>query len=140
MIKHIVMKKSLLIFISLVMVMACSKENITPEGPTDVRIKNVTGDVAFTNVIVDTGRGEFNYGDIAAGTASDYHRFEVSYPDIEVTLTINGMVYTNGEQDNTYAAYIGPDKVSYEVYPTSIGSGVLVVEIVYPFDGPITDL
>jgi len=63
MIKHIVMKKSLLIFISLVMVMACSKENITPEGPTDVRIKNVTGDVAFTNVIVDTGRGEFNYGD-----------------------------------------------------------------------------
>lgn len=118
----------------------CKKENIAPEGPTDVRIKNVTGDVVFENVIVDTGRGEFNFGDIDAGTVSEYHRFEVSYPIIQVTLTIDGMQYTNGEIDNTYSTYLSTVKASYEVYPTSIGSGVLVVDIVYPLDGPITDL
>lgn len=135
------MRKLTFLLIALVLVAAgCKKENLTPEGPTDVRIKNVTGDVVFENVIVDTGRGEFNYGSIAAGTVSDYHRFEVSYPEIEVTLTIDDMVYTTGEVDNTFATYIGPDKVTYEVYPTSIGSGVLVVTIVYPLDGPITDL
>lgn len=133
--------KKLTILIALVLAIAgCSKEKITPEGPTDVRIKNVTGDVVFENVIVDTGKGEFNFGNIDASTVSDYHRFEISYPEIEVSLTINGMAYTNGEPDNTYATYIGPDKVTYEVYPTSIGSGVLVVNIVYPLDGPITDL
>ncbi len=133
--------KKLTILIALVLAIAgCSKEKITPEGPTDVRIKNVTGDVVFENVIVDTGKGEFNFGNIDAATLSDYHRFEISYPEIEVSLTIDGMVYTNGEPDNTYATYIGPDKVTYEVYPTSIGSGILVVNIVYPLDGPITDL
>ena len=134
------MKKLTLLIALVLVVAACKKENLTPEGPTDVRIKNVTGDVVFENVIVDTGRGDFNYGNIDAGAVSEYHRFEVSYPDIQVTLTIDGMQYTNGVVDNTYSTYIGPDKVTYEVYPTSVGSGVLVVDIVYPLDGPITDL
>lgn len=133
--------KKLTLLLALILALAgCKKENIAPEGPTDVRIKNVTGDVVFENVIVDTGRGEFNYGNIEAGAVSEYHRFEVSYPTIEVSLTIDGVQYTNGEIDNTYSTYIGTDKVTYEVYPSSIGSGVLVVDIVYPLDGPITDL
>lgn len=133
------MKKLSLLLISLVFVLGCTKENPTPEGPTDVRIKNISN-VIYTNVIVRTGEEEFNFGNIDAGTVSAYHRFEVSYPDIEVSLSIDGNVYTNGEQNNTYATYIGPDKVTYEVIPTSLGSGDLLVEIVYPLDGPITDL
>ncbi len=134
------MMKKITILITLILAMAgCSKEKITPEGPTDVRIRNLS-DVEFTNVIVETGKGEYNYGTIASRSDSEYHRFEISYNNIEVTATIDGMVYTNGEQDHTFDVYIGPDKVSYEVYPESIGSGVLIVEVVYPYDGPITDL
>jgi len=133
------MKKLFLLVLSIMVLSSCSKERLTPEGPTDVRIRNLS-DIDFTNVIVDNGREEMNYGSIAAKSVSDYQRLEISYNEIQVSATYDGMVYTNGEIDHTYHVYIGQDKVSYEIYPESLGSGVLVVSIVYPYDGPITDL
>ncbi len=133
------MRSLSLIFVVLFAFTSCSKKTMEPEGPTDLRITNVT-DKIFSNVNVDTGGGEHNFGDIAPHTSSEYFRFEKSYPDIEVVLSIDGVQYTNGEPDNTYAVYLGQIKTSYEVHPTTLGSGVLVVTIVYPYDGPIDDL
>lgn len=133
------MKKLALLFTIILALSACSKEKLTPEGPTDVRIRNLS-DIDFTNVIVDNGREELNYGTIPAKSDSEYQRLEVSYNNIQVTGTNNATVYTNGEIDHTYDVYIGPDKVTYEIYPESLGSGVLIVDVVYPYDGPITDL
>ncbi|MDT8401711.1 MAG: hypothetical protein RQ743_08455 [Bacteroidales bacterium] len=115
---------------------SCTKPNHTPEGPTDVRIRNIT-DRDFSNVLVDTGGGNYNYGNLASGNETGYHRFEKAYPDAEVTVMINGEAYTTGEQDYTFATYIGPDKVIYEVYILNPEQKRLAVDII--LEGPIED-
>ena len=122
-----------LAFIMMIMV-SCEKPNRTPEGPTDVRIKNLT-DQAFTDVNVDTGGGNHNYGDIEAGGITDYFRFDKAYPDAEITAIINDEIYTSGEQDYTYAIYIGPDKITYEVYILNPEQRILEVDVI--IDAPI---
>lgn len=118
----------------MILMASCEKPNRTPEGPTDVRIRNLT-DQAFINVNVDTGGGEHNYGDIPAGEITGYSRFDRAYPDAEITATINGELYSSGEKDYTYATYIGPDKITYEVYISNPELRILAVEVV--LDGPI---
>lgn len=118
----------------MMIMVSCEKPNRTPEGPTDVRIKNLT-DQTFTNVIVDTGGGEHNYGDIPAGGITDYLRFDIAYPDAEITAIINGEVYTSGEKDYTYATYIGPDKITYEVYILNPEQRILEIDVI--IDAPI---
>ncbi|MDZ7738480.1 MAG: hypothetical protein U5K32_05320 [Bacteroidales bacterium] len=128
------MRNIIALAIIMIIMVSCEKPNRTPEGPTDVRIKNLT-DQIFTNVIVDTGGGEHNYGDIAAKGITDYLRFDKAYPDAEITATINGEVYTTGEQDYTYATYIGPDKITYEVYIINSEQRILEVDVI--IDAPI---
>ncbi len=121
----------------MLLLVSCEKPNKTPEGPTDVRIRNIT-DQNFTNLIVDTGGGEYNYGDLTSGEDTDYHRFDKAYPDAEITATINGEVYTTGEQDYTYAHYIGPDKITYVVYISNPELRLLDVNII--IEAPIDDI
>jgi len=127
----------LITFLSIALLtFSCTKPNHTPEGPTDIRIRNIT-DQDFSNVIVDTGGGNYNYGNIASGAETDYHRFDKAYPDAEITVMINGEEYSTGEQDYTYATYIGPDKATYEVYISSPELKKLAVDII--LDGPIDE-
>ena len=129
--------KSLLAILSLTLMMfACEKPNKTPEGPTDVRVWNIT-DQDFTNLSVDTGGGDYDYGNLSAGEKTDYYRFEKAYPDAEITVTINGEEYSTGPQDYTYATYIGPDMVTYKVYISNPELKILGVDIV--LEGPIEE-
>ena len=131
------MMRSIIALLSItLLVVSCTKPNHTPEGPTDVRIRNIT-DQDFNNVIVDTGGGNYNYGNIPAGTETDYHRFDKAYPDAEITVMINGEEYTTGEQDYTYATYIGPDKITYVVYISNPDLKKLDVDVI--LEGPIDD-
>ncbi len=110
------MKKISLLLVLALVFSSCTKRGLTPEGPTDVKIRNITT-VAFTDVFVDTGEGSHNYGDIAPGDTSVYYRFEKAYmTGPEVTLLINGIEYSTGTKDFTFATYIGPDKVIFEVF------------------------
>ena len=129
--------KSIVALLSIALLVAsCTKPNHTPEGPTDVRIRNIT-DQDFNNVLVDTGGGNHNYGDIPAGTETDYHRFEKAYPDAEITVMIGGEEYSTGEQDYTYATYIGPDKITYVVYISNPDLRKLEVDVI--IEAPIDD-
>jgi len=129
--------KSFVALLSIILLVAsCTKPNHTPEGPTDVRIRNIT-DQDFNNVIVDTGGGNHNYGDIPSGTVTDYHRFEKAYPDAEITVMIGGEEYSTGKQDYTYATYIGPDKITYEVYISNPELRKLEVDVI--IEAPIDD-
>ena len=87
------MKASLVLIGIMLIAFSCTKPNHTPEGPTDVRIRNVT-DQDFTDVFVDTGGGSYNYGNIASGTETGYHRFDKAYPDAEISVLIEGEEYT----------------------------------------------
>lgn len=128
------MKASLVLIGIMLIAFSCTKPNHTPEGPTDVRIRNVT-DQDFTDVFVDTGGGSYNYGNIASGTETGYHRFDKAYPDAEISVLIEGEEYTTGDQDYTYATYIGPDKITYVVYISNPELRRLEVDVI--LDGPI---
>lgn len=110
------MKKLILIScVIIVTLSACSKKNPTPDGPTDIRVKNITAS-DFVNVVVDTGEETHIFGDVAAGALTEYFRFETAYPDSEITLTIGGVAYTTGVPDNTYAVLLQQGKFTYEVW------------------------
>lgn len=110
------MKKFLHILIVIaVSLSSCSKKNQTPDGPTDIRIRNTTSS-DFVNVVVKTEDESHNYGDVNSYSESEYIRFEKAYPDSEITLSIGGIEYTTGVPDNTYAVLLGQGKFTYDVW------------------------
>jgi hypothetical protein len=109
------MKKLILISIIILSVIACKKTKFSPEGPTDVRVKNLST-VAFTEVIVNTSGGIDTLGNISAGSSSEYFRFEKAFPQAEITAKINGLIYSTGTVNYNGMTYIGQAKITYEVY------------------------
>lgn len=110
----------------LILVIACKKTKFSPEGPTDVRVKNLS-DMAFNEVIVNTSGGIDTLGDIRPGNSSDYYRFEKAYPKAEISAKINGDVYSTGPVNITYMQYLGQDKITYEVYILSMANKQLKI-------------
>ena len=103
------------IFAAVMVFQGCTKEKQTPDGPSDIRVKNIT-DVKFNNLTVNTGEEEYIFGDVAAHSETEYYRFEIAYPDAEITFTINGNQYTTGVPVNTYAVPLQQGKFTYEVW------------------------
>lgn len=116
------MKKIILIIVSVVFLISCKKAEFSPEGPTDVRIRNLTSDQIFYQVSVKTSDKEGDtgiLGDINPGKESAYSRFTKAFIDIEVSVKINIkgtlQTFSTGPVDFTYLQYVGQDKITYEV-------------------------
>ncbi len=116
------MKKVLILSLTILALFACKKKEFSPEGPTDIRIKNLT-DAAFTEVIIKTSENEEDVdtlGTINARSQSEYFRFTKAYPKAEITAKINvggvTSTYSTGTVDFTYMQYIGQDRITYEVW------------------------
>ena len=113
------MKKLILVSIIVLAIFACKKTELSPEGPTDVRIRNLS-DQTFTNVIVGTSEYTddiYTFGTIEKYATSDYFRFKKAYPKAQITATINGQIFTTGPVNyNSGMTYIGQAKITYEVY------------------------
>jgi hypothetical protein len=116
------MKRIILISLLLLSVLACKKKEFSPEGPTDVRIRNIS-DIPFQEVILGTSEKSEDIdtiGDISSGSVSDYHRFTKAYPKAEISAKINVdgslLTFSTGKVNYTYLTYIGRDKITFEVY------------------------
>lgn len=132
------MKKLLIISLLLLSVLACKKKGFSPEGPTDVRIRNIS-DLVFTEVIVSTSEKTEDVdtlGNIDAGGVSAYSRFLKAYPKAEISAKINisgSLVkFSTGPVDYTYMQYIGQDKITYEVYISNLDKRELTISKVIP--------
>jgi len=128
------MKRIIIIVVLILTVIACKKQEIEPLGPTDVRICNIT-DKTFDNVIVNTSGGENNFGTITSGAYSSYYRYEKSYPNIDISLTIDGVEYKTPKADFTYQNYIGQAKCTYSVSVLDDLTHTLDTKLVY--DAPL---
>ena len=116
------MKKFIIISLLLLSVLACKKKVFSPEGPTDVRIRNKS-DQTFKEVIVSTSEkvgDTVTVGNIPAGSTSDYFRVTKAYPKAEVSAMINVsgslVKFSTGPVNYTYMQYIGRDRITYEIY------------------------
>lgn len=110
------MKKLLLLATILLLAVSCKKNEYAPLGPTDIRVRNLTT-VNMTNVIVNTGGGEYNFGLIKADSVSVYHRFEKAYPKANISTIVNGLKYkTDTITSYAYMQYLSQIKATYEIY------------------------
>ena len=126
--------KNLIIFSFLILsVLACKKKEISPEGPTDVRIRNIS-DLTFNEVIVSTSEKSEDIdtiGFITRGSVSDYSRFTKAYPKAEISAKINVggslLKFSTGTVDYTYMQYVGQDRITYEVYISNMNNRELTI-------------
>lgn len=137
------MKKLLFISILILSVVACKKTKFSPEGPTDVRIRNLS-DLTFEEVIVSTSENAKDIdtlGNISNGAVSEYFRFTKVYPKAEISAKINigGSMeeFSTGPVNYTYMTYIGQAKITYEVLISDSINKKLELRIFYPLDGPL---
>lgn len=127
------MKKLILIPVIILALGACKKTEYSPEGPTDVRVRNLS-DLTFEEVIVSTSENPEDIdtlGTINNGSESDYFRFTKAYPRAEITAKINVdgalLTFTTGPEDYTYMQYIGRDRITYEVYISNMSKKELTI-------------
>lgn len=127
------MKKLITVFLILLSVLACKKKEFAPEGPTDVRIRNIS-DLNFEEVIVKTSENPKDIdtlGTIAKASVSDYFRFTKAYPKAVISAKISTggslVKFSTGPVDFTYMQYIGRDKITFEVYISSISNKELII-------------
>lgn len=127
------MKKLIIISLLLLSVLACKKKEFSPEGPTDVRIRNITEET-FEEVIVSTSEKSADIdtlGNIAKGSVSDYFRFTKAYPKAQISAKINisGLLvkFSTGPVNYTYMQYIGQDRITYEVYISNMDNRELTI-------------
>lgn len=136
------MKKLVILSLAVLLITSCKKKvEFEPEGPTDVRFKNITT-LNFTDVIVKTSEYEEDSDTIPvlnAGQTSSYTRFKKAYTKVQITAKINtgGSLQTFSLQTPfTYLTYIGQDMVTFEIYIKNEAARELDVNIL--LDGPIT--
>jgi hypothetical protein len=130
------MKRIALILFCFLLVTSCKKTEFSPEGPTDVRIENLTT-LPFTNVIYKTSENDEDVDTIAtigAGKTSDYVRFKKAYPKVQLSamVNVNGTIstYSTGAVNFTYMQYIGQDKITFKVFIENEAAKKLAVTVV----------
>jgi hypothetical protein len=112
----------------------CKKTEKTPEGPTDIRITNLS-DVVMNDLTVNTSGGEFNFGTVNPGSTTDYHRFDKAYPKANIYAIINGVKFKTDSvkaSDYLYYQYLGPIKATYKIYIKNVAQKQLEINDVVP--------
>lgn len=127
------MKKILLFTFLLLLILSCKKIEFSPEGPTDVRIKNVSTS-NFIDVTVKSSEyteDVHNIGSINTNAVSEYSRFKKAYPNLEITawVQVGGslVLFSTGTVDFTYLQYMGQDRITYVVNISDMNARKLAI-------------
>lgn len=120
------MKRLLFFIVIILFALACKKTEFAAEGPTDVRVKNLT-DVTLQQVIVTTSENAEDVDtlvSIAPGALSEYIRFTKAFTEAEISakVDIGGSLetFSTGPVVFTYLTYVGQVRMTYEVYISSM--------------------
>lgn len=108
------MKKLYFVVLFLTLLIACKKTEFSPEGPTDVRVRNMSG-YDFIEVKVGIKEEEISFGTIEQNSTSEYHRFKTAFPKAFISADIDENTLTTGQVDYTYMNYFGLVKLTYDV-------------------------
>jgi hypothetical protein len=108
------MKKLFIIALLIPLLISCRKTVISPEGPTDVRIRNLSGSV-LNDIVVKIEEEEIEFGTLEVNGISNYHRFKTAFPKAFISAKVNGDSISTGAVDYTYMNYFGRVKMTYDI-------------------------
>ncbi|MCU0407521.1 MAG: hypothetical protein MUD02_01095 [Bacteroidales bacterium] len=128
------MKKAVIAAVFFALFLSCKETEYSPEGPTDVRIRNSTGQM-MSEITVNTSGGINGYGTVQNNELSDYKRFDKAFPEAEISTVINGQLYSTGSVDYNGMTYIGQAKITYVVSIKDAGGRTLAVDVI--LDAPL---
>lgn len=136
-------KVSAILLVTILMLTACKKRSMTAEGPTDVRISNLTGQTIEEVTVTTTDDPSYtirvhNFGPVAPGAVTDYFRFSIAYTEADITLKIGGVTWSTPATQFDYLTYIGPDRITYRLTIADPVNHILDIETV--IEEPIDDL
>ncbi len=136
-------KPALVLLVAIVMLTACKKRCITPEGPTDVRIFNNTGLTMEEVTVTTTDNTDYairihNFGSVAADAYSEYFRFDIAFTEADITLKIGDLTYSTPPSQFDYLTYIGQDRITYRLTIADAVNRILEIETI--IEEPIDDL
>lgn len=128
------MKKYIIVVLLLLLaITACKKKPFAPEGPTDVRIRNLS-DMTMQQVVITTSEKPVDtdtIATIASGAVSEYSRFTKAYPKAQITakINVNGSLveFSTGPETFYYLTYIGRDRITFEVYISNFSTRELKI-------------
>lgn len=111
---------------------ACKKTEFSPEGPTDVRVRNLTT-FALYELTVDIDSVAV-FGSLDAQSTSQYIRFPKAYPKATISAKINKggtlTTFSTEKFDYTYMQYMGQMKITYEIFIPQADKNVFDVKVV----------
>lgn len=124
------MKKVPLILLLLVVstTFSCKKWD-TDEGPTDIRIRNLTTEYTFQSIEVNTSQETNTYSTLGPGADSDYKRFDIAYRQAQIDIMISDSLLSFTPVNFTYEVYLGKGKFTYEVWVVDLGEGLLGLDM-----------
>lgn len=126
------MKKILFIVLIIFSAFACKKTEYSPEGPTDVRIRNLTN-MAFYDLTVDIDTVVV-YGNLDALSTSEYIRFDKAYPKATISAKINKggslVTFSTEKFDYTYMQFMGQMRITYEVYIPNMEKNAFEIKVI----------
>jgi len=126
------MRKYLFAVVVIFLAISCKKTEFSPEGPTDVRINNLTT-YALYDLTIDLDT-IVKYGDLNPQSTSDYIRFPKAYPKARISARINKsgtmVTFSTENYDYKYMQYMGQMKITYKIYIPQPDKNVFEVEVV----------
>lgn len=132
------MKRIILLTAIVLLTASCKKTEFSPEGPTDIRIRNLS-DMNFTEVTIKTSEYDEDVAvipAIASQGTSEYQRFKKAYPKAEISAKVYSggsvITVTTGKVDFTYMQYLSTQRVTLEVYIPNLTSRVLEISRLIP--------
>lgn len=132
------MKKNICLIFVLLALFACKRDKWEPEGPTDVRIRNMEKNELMADVVINTAGLKDTVGNIKKlgtvkpGQTSEYRRVSIAFPKAEITAEISGETFSTGAVNSTHLQYFGLMRITYEVEISDMENRVLEIKNIVP--------
>ena len=129
------MKRLLLIVVIISFSLACKKTKFEPEGPTDVRIRNLS-DITLVEVIITSSENAEDVdtlASIAPGAVSEYMRFTKAYTEaiISAKVDVGGSMVTFSTLPLPFCftslPYVGQVRETFEIYISNMEKRELTI-------------
>ncbi|GGC63624.1 hypothetical protein GCM10011387_16570 [Pedobacter quisquiliarum] len=87
------MKKFLILVITIVAMISCSKDGSDNPSGLKIRLSN-SSQYNFKDIVINTTTGDVNFGNLNSGQKTEYKEFNKAYRYAFVKLEIDGKTYT----------------------------------------------